>query len=59
MFQHQMCAGLNPLCLVIGSDIGLLIKGASVAGVALHAVLLEVDQLEVAHEVLRKYMKPL
>lgn len=57
MFQHQVCVGLNPSRVVIGSDSSLPVEGTSVAGVASRAVSLEGDQLEAAREMLRKYVK--
>ena len=57
MFQHQVYVGLNPSHVVIGSDSSLPVEGTSVAGVTLHAVSLEGDQLEAAHEMLMKYAK--
>ena len=57
MFQHQVCVGLNPSRVVIGSDSSLPVEGTSVAGVTSRAVSLEGDQLEAACEMLRKYVK--
>jgi len=59
MFQHQVCVGLNPSHVVIGSDVSLPVEGASTTGVASRAVSLEADQWEAVREALREYAKPL
>ena len=59
MFQHQVCLGLNPLCMVVGSDAAFPIAGASLAGVSSHALSLESEDLNAAHNILQEYAKPL
>jgi len=54
-----VCVGLNPSRVVIGSNVALPIMGTSVAGVSSHAVAAETDELEMAHNTLWEYAKPL
>ena len=59
MFQHQVCVGLNPSRMVVGSDAALHITGASIAGIASHALSLDSEDVVAACNILQEYAKPL
>ena len=59
MWQHQVCIGLNPARVMIGSDTTLPMKlGADTKPMA-HSVAFDSDEVEAAREELRRYAEPL
>ena len=59
MWQHQVCLGFNPACVVVGSDTALSLRAGSDTKLMV-SVLSPVDkQIESVREELRQYADPL
>ena len=59
LFQHRVTVGLNPACVVVGSDEPLPIRGDDVARIASRAVELLEENLEKARAELVEYARDL
>lgn len=59
MYQHQVCIGLNPARVVIGSDVSLPIKTGGDTKLMAQAISMGGSEIEAAREELRQYALPL
>lgn len=59
MYQHQICIGLNPAQVVIGSDVSLPIRSGGDTKLMAQTISIDSDEIEAAREELRQYALPL
>jgi hypothetical protein len=59
LYQHQVCVGLNPGRVVLGSDESVPIKLGSGTKLMAQAILVGAGEIEAAREELHQYAKPL
>ncbi|KAJ3514734.1 hypothetical protein NLJ89_g2201 [Agrocybe chaxingu] len=59
MFQHKVCIGFNPACVIIGSDIAIPIRRGNTTYTSLHTVDLHDGELEHVRGELRAQAEPL
>ena len=59
LYQHQVCVGLNPGHVVLGSDESVPIKLGAGTKLMAQAISVGAEEIETAREELRQYAKPL
>lgn len=59
IYQHQVCIGLNPSRIVIGSDVALPITTGDDTKPLLNIISPKIDEITAAHDELMAYAKPL
>jgi len=59
LHQHQVMMDINPLCLIIGSDIPLLMEGPGVTRLVSWSLAVHEENLDQIQEHLREYAEPL